>query len=996
MYRQFGSQPVLILEVDWVGGTTLKYSDVEIPDHRRTLISVDGLSGTTQLIGTGSSTNVSVVVDSTDDEINAIFRTIDIHLRPARVYLSFVDDLADRTLLFDGLVNSNISWSEGDRSLKFELITKIEGSLVGFSMEDGLFPRLTGGDGDRPWPLPFGTVCHYPAQRVSNPVKGFLLQGQGVADPTLATRICQLERAQCPQVPDQTKPPLAINPQTGVPIFPTQTDEECLHRKRNELCILRDLRQKQLAEVNPVLLVNNGEAFPQNKLIKIRAGSVTYTGTMNGNVFTIKTTRHPDDDKVAPCRQVKETGIGFRNLVGPDDVNNCNTNFNSLGPGQECTPYRLGVGAGVISGCIGLQTGTNRQQVYTGGVSASWQYYDEMQAGRFIFLPAGTEVALAEFDDDLVFIASLVPGVVTQVHGYRRFGDKVFLTSLPTEWYTVVNVDYGGYQAVEIRLNTLPSVYNEAEYGNGWEDTVIVSFQSSVGPNPVDVIQWIVENYTPFSVDLTNFAAVKPLLAQYPFNGVLLDRRDAQQLILDIARQARLGVKISQGVIRLVYLPLEPSPTVIISESEIVLNSLEIDYSKTEELVTDYQVKWRESRSDQIKDISEEKTIRLRYNIPRYGTFSKEEDYWGINSFEQARKVATFWLIRESHTWYVVKFRTTIKHLGLEIFDSVNLVTSKFPSVKAVITGKSYDPNENLVSFEAWTPVVAGTNEPHPWAWPSTVTNNIWPLVDDGSNVGDGSGKIVRPPVGHPLYAEQVEFVESSPGDPNPSDVGYVAPPLSCKEPISETIIFSETPVIDALARQNFQRRMAEQVSVQFQTDPPRREQPPAGPPGNPQPTQAGDPPPPEQEEPRCRYLLRLWFIEAALVGKPGTCGGPCGSTPGRGPSVACSGKLFAVETYYNSYQAAAAARAEHIAAGNDLRCQFRVGDIGPINSAQLVSFTPSATYNTVRPPISVCPDAHEDDFIDGQEFDSLWPGDAPLWARDSVDVNMPQIWSPE
>lgn len=1006
--RKRGTQPILVLEVDWVDGNTTVYSDTKYSGAIPKIISVGNIDAVGNSIINGNFSNsISVTLDATDESVEYVFRNNDIHLRPVRLYLGF-KDTTEKALLFDGLVNSEVVWDEGDRTLKFDVLNKLEDSLVGFAMEDGNFPKVGEDDRGKNWPLVFGKVCHYQTQRLTTTIKGFLLQGQGVPDPTLPPRICQIERTQCPEV--RVKEIQQDRFGNDIEVEVTRKDENCLHRKRNEGCVLKDVLAQQRALEFSSFDVRNGEEFPQNQNIRIRVGTVSYEGVMNGNTFTINKTFHPDQNKVPTCREILSPGYAYRGMIGSEEEANKCTNHGKRNQIMSGADFRncygwifdgasqFPTGQTVQSLCGYGAGGDTLQQTLVGGSSSSWEYYDSMTRGRFIWLSPGTDVVLEQFTDDLVYTVSLVPGTVTQVLGYRRVGDQSVLTQVPTTWYTVEEVDYGGYTVVELRFNTLPSSSEEP----GWSDDIIVSFVSSVGPNPVDVIEWLVDTYTDLSVDSANFASIKSKLTEFEANFVVDGRPSVLQLINDIAYQFRMAIRITNGVVHLTLLSEEPTPVRTFTSADIVRNSFKMSYTATEDLRTNHRVKWKREYMPNLAGKEVEKELLIRYNIPRYGTVDLDQNWFTQNTFETVSKTSTFWLIRKANTWTEVEFTTSIEHLDLEVFDSVNLNIPDFPAnTKVVLLEKNYNTEDNTITWRAWTPIRAGEQSAFKWAWPSTVSSGVWPLYDDKDQEGDGSGLVVTPPVGHPLRAGYVdgESKPSSSGDSFPSDVGFTAPSVICTSPLGNEIQFVSEPAIEPLARQSFAKEMKEKEEGQkggISVNTERITGCSTGPVGyNPCPPErkrVGDEPEPEEfdpeDPPNCTYTVRLLYIYPTLVRRDG-CTGPCVSS---GVGTQCAGDFVWETTIVSNQKAAQTAVTNHIAAAQRVQdnCAHEIGEKAPAFGGNYkgTQVEGSVWFNT-ESPAGICPEEQENlppviiqnPFVDEADADTL--GDDPTTPPD-------------
>ena len=133
------------------------------------------------LSGHSGSTSLSITLDDTDGSIKALFDTHDPHMVPARVYQYFTGlDIADRFLLFAGVVTSPISWSERDRTVKLTILSQLEDREIGFSADEGEFKFLPASMCNKPWPIIFGTVMNNPTLFVQPAITGNTLTPVGI------------------------------------------------------------------------------------------------------------------------------------------------------------------------------------------------------------------------------------------------------------------------------------------------------------------------------------------------------------------------------------------------------------------------------------------------------------------------------------------------------------------------------------------------------------------------------------------------------------------------------------------------------------------------------------------------------------------------------------------------------------------------------------------------------------------------------------------------
>jgi hypothetical protein len=819
--QNMGTEIMVILEVEWSDGGHIYYSDQDLEGAETKILSMGGFDTSMMLEGSSDSQELSIVLDDTDGSIRNIYNTFDIHKRPAKVYMLYKGlPLYDKILVFKGELVTPIEWNETQRSASFNILSKLEAKQVGFSMEEGDFPDIPDEALGKAWPLVFGQVCHLPAVKVRAPRRGYLQGGIGIHDFTLDPRICQAVKIQCPGQSTGTQSVFlqeADNTWVRGVQRTAGPDLECINRRFGEICRLKDLLDQQTAYEYDSVTIYNGVSFPQNTLTTIFINNATFTGVFSGNTFTITSREHPEYaefDHVA-CRNVPRLSYGTINGVAQIG----GTDSTVQGAGGSWVVGGNNAGGDLATAWITwVPYGENRISAFEarqteaqafascdeafaptpgsiGGPKDSWAYYDEMDASDFFWAPSGSEVYM-ESESEILYIASLLPGTVDGVSAYRTAPNGFkYLTAVPESYYTVYETDYQGYQVVEIGLNKALPLYNDQ-----WEDQIYVSFTSSVGPNPCDIIEWLVGKYTDLTVDATSFAAVKAYLTNYPSNFFLTARTDVYTLIQEIAYQARCAVYVRNDTISIKYLSLEPTAERTINESDIMIDTFVEELSETEDVYTTHNISWRKAGAAVSSEEEVDRKLILKYNVDKYGTVEEDWDFYTYNVYDLVLKSSTFWLIRKANSWKKVKFQTTIKHLELDVGDTVILDVAQFgPAVKVIIESMNLNPDNYTIDFTCWTPVRSGETSAYYWAWPSQQSEvQIWPLAGD-DNGGGGYDFTVAPPIGHLLLggSHRDDQLIISSGDLHPSDLDDILPGVTCE--LSDYINFNEkTPEIIA------------------------------------------------------------------------------------------------------------------------------------------------------------------------------------------------------
>ena len=686
--NKLGNEPINIVEVQWVvDGNWYVYADKDITNYE---FPVDGVIQSLSVLETvvkldfqSQSTGIDLILSDHKDDLKDIINNHDIHGRLVRIYQWFDGiPLAERFLLYEGEINSPITWSEGERTISFSAITQLADKEVGFSPEEGNFPFLPDNMVGVVWPLIFGTVQNVPSVRLFDVPSTQSAEDLGVTDPSIQEQLDKLDTQR--GLLEDLRDALflaALNAQltcddTSGTISEQDRQAACslvtslLSRRQATIDQINALNEEygklsdelilQQSETNNTLNVVNGSKFPQNQDIIIKLGNLELSGSFSGNIFTITNTTILD---------------------------------------------------------------------YT--------YEDGDDPFGFTFIQAGTTISI-KTENPLIYVLSIVPCEVHFVQVYRRVENDDILVVVPTNWYEVKEVNIGSYTITYIEVSVPISSRDET-----MQDDLYVTVTSTVGPNTVDIIEWLIDTYTNLSYDTTTFSAVKVKLENYPSHFALLERKNILSLIEEIAFQSRCAIWISNRTFYIKYLPDEETEYDTINEDDIDAGSLLLTVTNTEELVTRLVATWTDNYA-----IVEPNKLILRHNIKKYGTREREINFYIYNLPELVLKSATFWLIRFSNVWKNIKFKTYLHKLAIEPFDIIkfnfaqNFVANT--DVKGMITNVVYDSESNTLDMEAWLPVKFGTMEVYVYSWPGQIdVTNLFPTAEEiliGYAGGDGPG----------------------------------------------------------------------------------------------------------------------------------------------------------------------------------------------------------------------------------------------------------------
>jgi hypothetical protein len=737
--QKTGTEPVCIVQVEWAAGVPKMYADKSVPgvpelDGR--IIQISAFDDILNVSGSGTSQTITVTLDDTDGELKFIFDRVDMHKKLVRIYQWFTGiPLADKFLLFAGLIASPVEWKEGDRTLTFSVISKTSDVEVGFSPEEGEFTNLPEGAVGQTWPIVFGRVAKLPCIRVDEvPYKdgtgdlaeSMTLDDHGIEDPSIE-----------PHTRDQDKQH-AYALQLAQAYFVGYLQASYTARRLGELGDLDDidkgkgtysgLAKQYLSQGNKSLLeaqkinrknsslkqtlrkqksynkskiaVSNGDMFKQATPTKVRIGDVVYSGQFIGDEFQISEAQHPTQE------QYEEV---------PD-----------------------------------IEPDSGDPPVYLARNNFFWN-----PAGQMLRLavPGGDET---EDPDDIRYIvACTIQVTVSVVYAWRTVDGQKRLSIVPTNYYEVRNTSFGSLPVTMLVVpNALSSLTDSNGKSLGWEDDLWATCTSTVGPNTVTIIQWIITTFTTHNVDATSFDAVRLLVAAYPSHFALRSRTDAISLVQDIAYQARCVLYLRNNVFHIKYMPRKTTAVATITEADVIEQSLQVSYTETEDIVTKSTSIWRPD----YKKESPNKVV-LRYNIRYYGLQEEQRDYFIYNMQQLVEKSAIFWLVRKANTFKRVTLTVPIKFLNIETLDYVTLNFSNGyvanGAVDCLVESATLDTGDYTIQLTLWVPVRAGEMTEYLFAHPGNLTVQYYfPTERDVQDGRAGGRDPASPPVTEPTTGE--------------------------------------------------------------------------------------------------------------------------------------------------------------------------------------------------------------------------------------------------
>jgi len=368
-------------------------------------------------------------------------------------------------------------------------------------------------------------------------------------------------------------------------------------------------------------------------------------------------------------------------------------------------------------------TGEELEDILDDALSQGWPFL----FGTPIYSPT-----LEIFDGDYVY--SYNPSASpTGVYAYRDcYGTK-----------TLLKVDSSLYSVSQrtdlVSGKTIATLHFDTpldELGENWDSEIYVTAASTVGSNPVDHIEYIIENFSDLTVDATSFAAVKAKLSGWPANYFYSSTTSTLEFAKQIAFQACCSLYVKSGVVYIKFLAEKPSSfDVTINTTDMVLKSTVLGFTPAQDVYTSIKGTWKPD------GISENKISYYKNNIDLFGVLEREQDFFIYNQVELVEAALAFWGYYWSNIWRTIQTHHYMPKLPVEVLDSAQYDWERLSSnvIDGRIEKTLYDSRKKQIMLKATLASKAGD-----------VDGGDDPTEDDGFWTGNG----VVPALGTPAAAD--------------------------------------------------------------------------------------------------------------------------------------------------------------------------------------------------------------------------------------------------
>ena len=661
-----GSEPVLIVRIEWPTPTGEKFygekllTDVDYGN----ILNVSGFSDSFTVGSVNNVGSVSVLLDDSAGDLKTLLDTHNILGCSAECYVAYTSITTDGIQLIKGKIGGPIVWSEGDRTLSFNIISDWGHRTAGFSLRDDdtvngtLISPLKAAIGTA-WPMCFGSALRVPAVKIVAPFVAELEEDLRLTSDESEVRIKYEEN------PPSNEQSYSIE---GIKCTGTIED--------NVLTI-------------PAGKMN--EKWYTYVSIESRSLHSGDEDEDNHSVLWIS------DPSIKLTNKYCYTGNGFKKCLRQD--------------GKKCWFTSDWYTDDEDQPTVFLEV--------RGWPSESWTGYTTNSAINTVLMAGDRVFWVDDPNPDIVYIANMFHSTeIKEVMAYRSLGEqnKKELVAVPSSRYTV-DKNYpvpDRYKTNNPNANTVCTaiIFSTGlhEYvDEHWDDNVIyVSLISHLLENVVSTIDTLFIYYSDLSKDSDSFLSAFGAVGKYPIHGYISEELNVLDLVENIAWQSRLGIFIHNNTVYYKYLSKAPTSGVYtLTEDQTINKSIIISLTDDTDLVTNAKAYWALEGSQEKKY-----ELVLTNNVDEYGDKKSEFNFYIYNIKSLVEKSLQFWLNRYSNVWKILNVSTPLPLIGVDVGDYIKIDYSNNPiastSIYGLVTNLTYDTDSHLLTYNIWTPVKAG------------------------------------------------------------------------------------------------------------------------------------------------------------------------------------------------------------------------------------------------------------------------------------------------
>ena len=700
----------IYVKIFWQSGTIM-YSDKDLGlSYKSVILSVSSVSNSISENLRTSTSSVSIDFDDSSGELKSLLNTETVEGTLATVYFVPIDtngtpNIHDDNILIQGRISGDITWSEGERIVSFDIESFTLSEEVGATPTIIDVPNLSPDSENDEWPLCFGQINKVESKLLF----GETFEGKTINDIYNTTNSFSISSLRLP-------------PQDVEVII--QVDKLRLRGTFSE-------RVFTITEDNVPVFENLAIAErPTDSIFK-----------NNHNVLWLD---GPENIEGQYCLIELVSGKYVLNYCNYQIDNECHfsndwfvNNFGALLDESNVIAETSFFAYSIVPFRTSIVT--------FGGVETYWKEY--FSTWR---IPHQTDVLIIS---EMNYICNQVPS--TEVYGVYSYiskdGEK-FLAKVPESYYSVTLDRTITYKGEDLHVTTIDFDWPLESYINqSWSGDVYVSLESTLGSNTADQIKYLLDTYTNLTTDTTTFAAVANQITKYPSHFALTKRQDALAIAQEMAWQARCALYFRGTTVYIKYLVQGPSfiSKASIDETQVEIKSLVTSYTSIEQVITKINSTYNRHYAGEIKsdgDKEGQRELIYENNLSIFGLAEQDFDFYIYHSPALVSISLAFWGYRFSNIWRKMQYNSFIKYLKLEVLDEIytSIVDYSANRLAGYIEEIEYNVDDYNVSITVQTDSKSGVidsgNNP-------IDDNTFWygATSQFGSLIFDPAGNIMPP-----------------------------------------------------------------------------------------------------------------------------------------------------------------------------------------------------------------------------------------------------------
>lgn len=771
--KQYGIEGIIVIEIDWPSGVPSYYADKEHPEYGieariLNLGNIDDVIGVGQ---SGNSKSISVTLSDHDGVLKNLFDFVDLHYVPAKVRQWFEGiPFADSFVLFDGYINTPITWKEGDRTLDITIMTVLENREIGFSPDESYFNLVGHNLIGQAWPIIFGTVTQSPLLQIHATPTILTARGFGIVDELAWQRELAGYTTQLAAAHTQALAAYAAG----------------LFASHVAATYIDGIESSHIGLGGVVIVDNPPDDYSQYLAYNQQSNSYYKQYADYSNQYATIQATIADKSREFQLHKSYEPGNAGVPILSPNVPRE--------------TPLIIEIGTDRFTAVIHGNTlyiltyikPPKPQRVYFATYDdnssiRTWQ--SEKARQKFNWIPGGTRLKVINLP--ITYIISI--GVSTPIAIYGQ--QQGAFIPIPTSLYSVqvqTFIDRFG-DPVPITtlimgtpLSVVPNVYNQYLWDS---DNIYADIQGPVPGRMVDILEYVITNFSTLHFDPASFAVARMFTDIIPMNHAVRDRRECLAYIEAIAFQGKCVTWIKDSVVYIRYQPVEPTPVDTISTSDILEKSLIIDSTPTESVVTKYIATYKFNESQ-----PENNELVFRYNLARYFLHEETYNFFAFNDPGSVGWSARYWSMFKATVFKKIQFKTDISKINLESFDPINvnlLGLAADEVVTGIVESATYDSDSKEIDFVVWLPVRLGEM----YHWKYVFPASELALYGDPSDLGIYTGNPFQ------FMLDPLRLLTGYPTPYNSHEIGALPPmhpvPYDMESP-SDTPLTLDTTVMNS------------------------------------------------------------------------------------------------------------------------------------------------------------------------------------------------------